>query len=216
MARSGATIRYLLWDAGGTLFDSYPAKVTAIRVALRRCGASAPPARVRALLRESTGHTLRTLAADLDLEHAALEACYRDIYNAIEARRQPPFPGVQRVCRYILSSGGQNFIVTHRSRASLTALLKAHAMTDLFADCITADDDYPRKPAPTSLLAMVARHALDPAVCLVIGDRDLDIEAGRRAGLRTCYYGDQPHTLAANIEVTEYAVLYDWMTDYIA
>lgn len=209
--RAAAAIRYLLWDAGGTLFDSYPAKITAIRLAARSLGLFVPATRVSALLRHSTEHCLRTLAEAAALDYATLDACYRRIYSAIGARRQPPFPGVRRICEYVVASGGQNFIVTHRERASLQALLAAHAMADLFTDCITADDGYPRKPDPASLLALLARHALAPRAGLLVGDRDLDIEAGQRAGVLTCYFGRHPHNLPADVEAPDYTMLYYWL-----
>ncbi|MCB1390648.1 MAG: HAD family hydrolase [Rhodobacteraceae bacterium] len=45
--------------------------------------------------------------------------------------------------------------------------------------------DHPdRKPNPGMILRGIARFGLDPARCLIVGDRDSDLEAGRRAGVR--------------------------------
>jgi D-glycero-D-manno-heptose 1,7-bisphosphate phosphatase len=41
-----------------------------------------------------------------------------------------------------------------------------------------------RKPAPGMLLRAIAEHGIDPAASLLIGDRDSDLEAARRAGVR--------------------------------
>ncbi len=40
-----------------------------------------------------------------------------------------------------------------------------------------------RKPAPGMLLRAIREHALDASTCVLIGDKDTDIEAGRAAGL---------------------------------
>jgi D-glycero-D-manno-heptose 1,7-bisphosphate phosphatase len=58
----------------------------------------------------------------------------------------------------------------------------------VFADvCIAPEgSDDPngyRKPSPRYLLETIGRHALDPRACWMVGDRESDIEAGRRAGI---------------------------------
>ena len=42
-----------------------------------------------------------------------------------------------------------------------------------------------RKPSPRFIQEMLAKHALDPAQCWMLGDRDSDIAAGLAAGLRS-------------------------------
>ncbi len=45
--------------------------------------------------------------------------------------------------------------------------------------------DHPdRKPNPGMLLRAIADHNIDPARSFIIGDRQTDIEAGRRAGVK--------------------------------
>ena len=36
------------------------------------------------------------------------------------------------------------------------------------------------------LLHLIRKHGLNPAECVMIGDRPLDTEAGRRAGMLSC------------------------------
>ena len=38
-----------------------------------------------------------------------------------------------------------------------------------------------RKPSPRFILEMIAKHELDPAQCIMVGDRESDIEAGLNA-----------------------------------
>lgn len=204
-------IRYIIWDAGGTLFDTYPAVVHALRMVLRGFGRDASPEWVLSLCRESIAHTLRTLADMYQLDEACLEAQYRRVYADTSSEAQPPFAGVRRVCRYICEIGGQNFIVTHRAQASLEGLLDAYKMAGYFTDCVTKDDPYPRKPDPTSILALIERYDLDRSQCLAVGDRDLDILAGQRAGIRTCFFGDETHAVRADVDVTDFVTLYRWL-----
>jgi D-glycero-D-manno-heptose 1,7-bisphosphate phosphatase len=45
-----------------------------------------------------------------------------------------------------------------------------------------------RKPNPGMVLRAIEEFGLDPALCLMVGDKDRDIEAGRRAGVRGVLY----------------------------
>jgi D-glycero-D-manno-heptose 1,7-bisphosphate phosphatase len=44
-----------------------------------------------------------------------------------------------------------------------------------------------RKPEPGMLLMAIDEYGLDPSSCVMIGDRELDLEAGRRAGIGQIY-----------------------------
>ena len=190
-------IHDIIWDAGGTLFDTYPAVTQAFDAALREFGAQIPLERILQLARESTHYAISILAHETGIDADALESAFRRRYNAIGPEAQPPFPGVKEVCATICARGGRNFIVTHRGRDSLNALLAAHGMGAYFSDSITAEDPFPRKPDPTALNALVARHGLTPATTLLIGDRALDLQAGRAAGMRTCLFEAGPDSKAA-------------------
>ncbi len=204
-------IKYLIWDAGGTLFDTYPAVVQACCKALAAFGYTASPEWILTLAKQSTAMCLATLAETFALEEETLQRHFRQAYEEIELHLQPPFPNVEEVCRYICEIGGKNFIVTHRSRASLEGLLEAHGMADYFADCIVKEDPYPRKPEPEAINVLLTRHAVDRRQCLLIGDRDLDILAGQRAGVRTCFFGAGPHDVQADIEIKDFATLLQWL-----
>jgi D-glycero-D-manno-heptose 1,7-bisphosphate phosphatase len=39
-----------------------------------------------------------------------------------------------------------------------------------------------RKPSPRFITEMIAHHTLDPQQCIMVGDRETDIEAGLAAG----------------------------------
>jgi phosphoglycolate phosphatase-like HAD superfamily hydrolase len=206
-------IRYLIWDAGGTLFDTYPAVVAACHEALENFGEQAPSPWVLSLCRKTTAHGIQTLAETFRLDEETFERHFRKTYADMDPACQPPFPGVRELCAYVREIGGQNFIVTHRSEASLVALLEAHAMTHYFTDWITKDDPYPRKPDPTSIKAIIARHDLGPRRCLAVGDRELDIVAGQRAGVHTCFFGRAPHPTPADVEVDDLAGLKTWLVE---
>lgn len=204
-------IWYLIWDAGGTLFDTYPAVVEACQAVLGGFGKEASSDWVMALCKQTTSYGIYTLAKTFSLDEETFQQHFKQSYADIGAQYQPPFPGVEAVCRYVCEMGGQNFIVTHRSRDSLEALLTAHSMAQYFTDFITQEDAYPRKPDPAAIEALLVRYALDRDQCLLVGDRDLDIVAGQRAGIHTCFFGSEPHATQPDLEITDYTVLLRWL-----
>lgn len=200
-------IRYLIWDADGTLFNTYPAITDAMHQALETLGGHAPRERVARLCKVSFGHCVQTFSAEQNIDPDAYRAQSDAIYATIPLTAQPPFPGARALCAYICDIGGASFILTHRGRDSLEKLIRLHDLEMLITDAITSDDDFPRKPDPAGLNALIARHHIPREAALLIGDRELDILAAHAAEVRSCFFGDNPHEEPATFEVTDYATL---------
>src|SRR5512146_799171 len=126
------TIRNVIWDVDGTLFDTYPAIARAFRAALGELGADDSEERIAHLARESLGHCMAALVADHGLDPARFEAAFGRHYDRVEPADQPLFPGVADVCRRIVELGGRNVIVTHRGPRGTAELLAAANLTHLF------------------------------------------------------------------------------------
>lgn len=181
----------LLWDMDGTLFNTYPPIRQAVSTAFAVHGVQVDPVRVAHLLADTFDNCITTLAAEHGLDPAAISATYHEYAVLIRPETQPPFPGVVELCLRIIREGGGNLIYTHRGRASLDRFLTLYGMTRLFRDTLTTDEGVPRKPDPTGFLTLIARNQLDPARVLAVGDRDLDIQAGINAGIKTCLFAPE-------------------------
>ncbi len=70
-----------------------------------------------------------------------------------------------------------------RLRAELAG--QGLALTAIESCTATDDADPRRKPNPGMLLDAAARHGLDVSASWMVGDRERDVEAGRRAGCGT-------------------------------
>lgn len=55
--------------------------------------------------------------------------------------------------------------------------------TGILQTPVTRTDGFPDKPAPDALLAMMARNGVRPEEAAMVGDRDIDIDAGHNAGM---------------------------------
>jgi phosphoglycolate phosphatase-like HAD superfamily hydrolase len=200
-------LRNIIWDVGGTLFDTYPAMTAAFLAALAERGLTAPVEQVRALAQVSQKYCVQVLASQYHLNEEAFMAEYKKFLNASPPQEMPPFPGVIEVCQYIFEKGGKNLIATHRARESVEELLAYYHLQPFFAGCLTTSDGYPRKPDPAMLEALVQQYTLVRAETLAIGDRELDIQAGKAAGLLTCLFGKEPVTTAPDTRIVTYTDL---------
>jgi HAD superfamily hydrolase (TIGR01509 family) len=200
-------VRNIIWDVDGTLFDTYPAISRAFKAALNDLGADASVARIADLARESLGRCATTLADEHQLDLASLETAFDRHYDSTKPGEQPPFPGVTEVCEHIRLIGGQNLIVTHRGPRGTAELLAASHLAGYFADCVTNADGYPRKPDPAAFDAVIERHGLRRDETMAIGDREIDVLAGKAAGVVTCLFGGGATAVEADLTIADFGQL---------
>lgn len=184
--------KYLIWDFDGTLFDTYPVLNRSIRRTLAEYGIESDAERIAAMLSDTLSNTVEALARDHELDAETFVERIRHHQAQASLGERRPFPGALRVCRQFIEAGGTNYIHTHRDAASLAAYLDFQGVAGLFADCVTRDDGYPRKPDPAGFAALVERHALPRETVLAVGDRDLDVLGAHEAGLAACLFGTEP------------------------
>lgn len=100
------------------------------------------------------------------------------------------FPGVTEALENL---GGRKATATTKGTPTTRAVLEQFGLLPYF-DHVQGTDGFPCKPAPDVLLRSIDALGADPADCLFVGDSETDMEAGRRAGVRTCAvrygYGD--------------------------
>jgi len=90
---------------------------------------------------------------------------------------------VRALCIQIVSGGGVNALVTHRSGGAIQRFLTVHNMDGLFAGWVTPEEGFPRKPDPAMFLAALQRFDLAAEESLAIGDERL---ISRRANPLVC------------------------------
>lgn len=174
-------IKNFIWDLDGTLIDSYPAMVAAMKYALALLGFSADE-------EEIYSHMMKSVPACLDHygkllgAREELGALFQTINRKNGPHNTPMMPFSIECCKRIIELGGNNFIVTNRSRTTFKYLESADAV-GLFKEIITVDMGFERKPDPSSVLHLIEKYALPPESCAYIGDRDLDVVTARKAGI---------------------------------
>lgn len=173
-----------LFDVDGTLLDS----ATDICGAVRGSLAGTPYFNCdEAFLRRYIGLHLSDMYRDLfpgDTQEQIDERIkvYRSIYPARGHHATKVFPGVREGLEHL---GGRKSTATTKGTETTRQVLELFGLLPFF-DRVQGTDGFPAKPAPDVILASLAGLGASPSECLLIGDSPADMEAGRRAGVKTC------------------------------
>jgi HAD superfamily hydrolase (TIGR01549 family) len=167
----------ILWDFDGTLFDTYPAYT---RVFSQVLGDEADKQEIYDKLKISFSHAIEFYK--LSAEQAEEMGRLRKMLSPVEMK---PFAGVEEVLKF----ADGNVIMTHKDRDGVLAILDHYGWTHYFADIVTIDDGFPRKPHSSAYLHLHTKKKID----LAIGDRDLDLLPAKELGITTCMFQGESH-----------------------
>ncbi len=174
-----------LFDIDGTLLDSAADICGAVAHVL----ASGPTPKHLPFeyLRGFIGLHLIDLFADVYPDYSAeqidgLILQYRTNYLSRGHTQTTVFPGV---AEGLAALGGRKGTATTKGSPTTRAVLEQFGLIQYF-DHVQGTDGFPSKPAPDVVLAALAALGARAEECLFVGDSPADMEAGRRAGVRTC------------------------------
>lgn len=173
-----------IWDFDGTLYDTYPVMVKAFSQALDDFGLHMTEKDIYQVMKKES---LRYLIQSFQVNHELLDEKFHQ-YEIKHLEDSLPFEETKSTLETILKQGGQHFILSHRHLDTAHELLEREGLEALITETIGADSNFPRKPKPDSILYLVEKYRLEPDETLMIGDRKLDVEAGRNAGVKTCLF----------------------------
>jgi phosphoglycolate phosphatase len=173
-----------LFDVDGTLVDSASDICGAIQSAL----AGTPKREVTdEFLRSYIGRHLIDLFQDLLPSYSreqmdALVVDYRRIYLARNHTATSVYPGVAEA---LAGLPGRKSTATTKGTPTTRAVLEMFGLLPYF-DHVQGTDGFPAKPEPDVIYASLEALNVRAEHCLLVGDAPADMEAGRRAGVKTC------------------------------
>lgn len=187
--------KHFIWDFDGTLFDTYPVLIDVFVDLLKSEGRTVDREQVAELMAISAKTTYETFAVS-----ETFITNYKQQKTTIERERSGPFPGMHELLETLAARGATHHIVTHRG-TSIHALLAKHELTHFFQDILTAEHGFVRKPDPEAVTYLIHRHQMALDETIMIGDRELDVLAGNRAGIATCLMNERPKETVATYTV---------------
>ena len=180
---------HFIFDFDGTLSDSYAAFVKAAMIIADKYGVALDKEEAYHLLKKySTVHLFNTLSLGEARDTAYAE--FMALSKELLASEAEMIEGTVELLEYIAANGGKSYIYSHSGEVVITNS-KRWGIDKFFTDYMLGDKTYPRKPAPDALLVLVGRHSLDLSRSVMIGDRDIDVLAGRNAGMAGILIDDE-------------------------
>lgn len=192
----------LLVDIDGTLVDSNDAHAMAWVEALDAHGHKLPFERVRRCIGMGGDQLLPHLLGldDDSPQGEAIQHLRGQIFRSTYLPSVRPFPGVRAFVQRMLDAGLSVRTATSASEAEVRPLLQIACVDDLLLPGASAADVEASKPAPDVLHVALARDRSRPRDAVLVGDTPYDLEAARRAGVRSvavrCGGGWTDHDLA--------------------
>ena len=124
---------------------------------------------------------------------------FHKIHDELAPRIQKPYPEAEEILRYAMAQGHKNYLYTHSGKI-VKKLLEQWGIADCFEDIIDSTMDFPTKPAPDALNWLCEKHGLDKKDCMMIGDRDIDTDCGRNAGMKGCLFDPEHYYDTADVD----------------
>ena len=176
-----------IWDLDGTLLDSYDEIVSSILLTLDRFGIKKEAPRVLSyVIRYSVRKYFRQIELETGIPYEELDPVFQD-YHHSKYKEVKAAPHSMEILKYLTGQGIPSFVFTHREKSTIPILSRL-GMLPYFREVLKTEDGYARKPDPQAIHCLIRKYDLDPAYTYYVGDRVIDIQCGKNAGIGTIMY----------------------------
>jgi phosphoglycolate phosphatase len=192
----------IVFDLDGTLADTLPDLTAAANFACRRLGLPEhPETAIRAMIGGGERKLIERLVGPdhQDQVDACLEL-YLEHYTRHNGNLSRVYPGVVETLERLADK--QKAILSNKLERLTQQALVVIGLAKFFTAIRGGGSQFPLKPAPDPLMALISILGVDPRRTLMVGDKPADIQTGRGAGAFTAAvtygYGDLEALTAAS------------------
>jgi 2-phosphoglycolate phosphatase len=179
-------IDLVMFDLDGTLADTGQDLADAVNFT-RSHFALPPLSRKRVLAQVGRGveYLLRHVVPE-ESPHRFEEVMrvFLDRYEAHLFDKTVLYPNVERVLEYFCNK--RRVVVSNKLHHLTVALLRGLGVEKQFDVILGGDSASDKKPHPALLNAALNRFEVPPGKAVMVGDGEIDVQAGRGAGVITC------------------------------
>ena len=174
-----------VFDLDGTLLDTLDDLTDAVNAAMQAVGL---PLRTKAEVCSFVGNGIAKLIERAVGEHTekAQEALafFKEYYALHCADKTQPYEGILPLLQALKDRGLKTAVVSNKADFAVKALAKQY-FEGLLAEAVGENESagIRKKPAPDSLLAVMARLGVTAQETLYIGDSEVDIQTAKNAGV---------------------------------
>lgn len=194
-------IKLIIFDLDGTLIDSSRDITEAINYAILPYGLSHLTTKdTIKLVGEGISRLIEKLLSTTifngndDVKRTVMDR-FLEYYSAHLLDNTEAYPNVRLTLERLKEY--KKAVISNKREALSRKILEGLGLSNFFDTIIGSDSTPEKKPSPLPILKVLAELDVKPEEAIIIGDSNLDIEAGRAAGLRTISvtYGYRPYEM---------------------
>jgi phosphoglycolate phosphatase len=188
------SLRLIMFDLDGTLVDTVQDITDALNFALKPYGLNSLT--VEDTIKIVGEGVSRLVEKVLPIEKLHLKSDvmnrFLGYYSEHLIDNSKEYPYIKETLENL--TGCKKAVISNKREDLSKKLLEELGLSEYFDLIIGSDTAGERKPSPVPVLYVVAKLGLSPEESVIVGDSNYDMEAGKRAGVRTIAvtYGYRP------------------------
>lgn len=127
----------------------------------------------------------RALPNNDERELEKLISLYKEDYLNNCCVKTLPYEGMVDLVSEIKTKGIKAAILSNKPHAQVQEIVSKLFEKDLFDEVIGQSEAFPPKPEPSSLFYIMKKYDVLPQNTVYVGDSDVDVFLGKKAGVRT-------------------------------
>ncbi|QPJ64770.1 MAG: HAD-IA family hydrolase [Candidatus Nitrohelix vancouverensis] len=177
------SVALVVYDFDGTLVDTLDDIAASVNAVLVELGLSAHPTdTIRKFVGKGVVNLMtRALEGNGDVENAV--ALFKRHYADHLLEHTRLYPNGREIVEHF--SHKKQSILSNKPESFIEQILDGLNFRSPFLSVVGGDTFATRKPDPEGLRHIMNQHGVSPAEVVMVGDSDVDMETGKRAGVAT-------------------------------
>jgi len=183
-------IHACIWDLDGTLLDSYDVILDSLQETMTHYGHTYDREYLRKyVILHSVHQFIREFAEKEGLQFEIVYQYYTTLQDAGNDQVKL-IKNAKQTLQLLKCKGVRNYVYTHKDHTA-KQVLEDLGIAEYISYTITGDDGFAKKPDPEGIRYLLDKFKLNPEYCTYVGDRRLDEEAGKKAGIKCILFLDE-------------------------
>jgi HAD superfamily hydrolase (TIGR01549 family) len=183
-----ASVLAFIFDIDGTLVDSNELHVDSWDRAFRRFGKQFAPERLRAQIGKGSDQYIPAFLTPEEIKRFGkdLDEYRSELFRREYLPKVRPFPKVRELFQCIHDDNRRIMLASSGKKADTKYYIDLLNIGDLIDGYVSGDDADSSKPAPDIFTTSLNKFGdISPDDAVTVGDTRFDIEAAKKAGLKT-------------------------------
>jgi len=173
--------KIFIWDLDGTLLDSYKTIVDGLYDTYKEYGIELNKDEIHKHVITYSVSYINKMTDVTGISFDEMKARYSEIGEEKKKDIQL-IPNAKETLDALAARGVKHYVFTHRGK-STESVLKQLSIYDCFDEIVTSQNGFARKPEPDGINYLVDKYNLDHKQVYYVGDRTIDMDCAKNAGV---------------------------------